>query len=300
MGGKSSPDYTGAAIQQGEANLFEEHVLTKLLEQRKAEWIKLIQKNLPAIEQKLEKLKPSKPLPVKRPPKPVPSPPANSDEYPSEILELLATQKPPPIPKSPQKKSSAWQADRATLKNPPFFTMKDILVVILLFGVFLGGIWYVRTSEESPPPVSTFDDQTQDTEQGQPSPEQLQIQTQFDAAAHELRFGQFEQGKAQLIDMLNTSPDSSYNQNVYLLLADTYRQRLDNPDEALRYYHMFTEQFPESQHTGLVRLKMGFTYEDMEDTTNAAEMYRLLIQHKGKQSRLGQLASERLSRLQNR
>ena len=37
-------------IQQGKASLFEERVHIKLLERRTAEWIRLIHKNLPAID----------------------------------------------------------------------------------------------------------------------------------------------------------------------------------------------------------------------------------------------------------
>ena len=44
---------------------------------------------------------------------------------------------------------------------------------------------------------------------------------------------------------------------------------------------------------------MGYAYEDLQDTANAEEMYRLLIDRQGAKSRLGQLAQERLLHLQN-
>jgi len=82
------------------------------------------------------------------------------------------------------------------------------------------------------------------------------------------------------------------------LLADTYRQKQDDPDQAVHYYQLFAERYPQSEQLGLVLLKMGYTYEDMQDTTHAKEMYRLLIERQGKTSRLGQLANNRLVRLQ--
>ena len=66
----------------------------------------------------------------------------------------------------------------------------------------------------------------------------------------------------------------------------------------MKYYQLFTETYPESPQVGLAQLRMGFAYEDMEDVVNAKEMYRLLIKHRGEKSRLGQLANERLSHLQ--
>ena len=113
----------------------------------------------------------------------------------------------------------------------------------------------------------------------------------------ELRFGEFERGKTQMLDFVQTYPNTSQAEDVYIAIADTYRQRQNNPDEALRYYQIFTEKYPESSRIGLVQLKMGFSYEDMEDTDGAKDMYRLVISRFGEKSRLGQLAEERLRSL---
>ena len=127
-----------------------------------------------------------------------------------------------------------------------------------------------------------------------------QIQAQFDEALQELRFGEFEQGKAQLLNVIQNYPNTSQAEDAYVAIADTYRQRQNNPDEALRYYQIFTEEYPESSRVGLVQLKMGFSYEDMEDLSSAEEMYRLVLKRHGEKSRLGQLANERLQSLKER
>jgi TolA-binding protein len=163
-------------------------------------------------------------------------------------------------------------------------------------------VWYVLSSEESLPPIATFDAQNQENSADVGMSEQLQqqVQSQFDTAAQELRFGEFEQGKAQLLDLIETYPESAYAENAYILLADTYRQRQNNPDEAIKYYQIFAEKFPESPQFGLTQLKMGFSYEDMEDTPSAKAIYQLLIKRNGEKSRLGQLAHERLSNLEGK
>ena len=96
---------------------------------------------------------------------------------------------------------------------------------------------------------------------------------------------------------VQTYPNTSQAEDAYITIADTYRQRQNNPDEALKYYQLFTEKYPESQRIGHVQLKMGFSYEDMEDTSSAEDMYRLVLNRHGEKSRLGQLAKERLQSL---
>ena len=75
---------------------------------------------------------------------------------------------------------------------------------------------------------------------------EAQVQAQFDAAAHALRFEDFEQGKQTLLDLIEQYPDSSYARDAYILLADMYRQRQNNPDEAIKQYQAFLDAYPDS------------------------------------------------------
>ena len=154
-------------------------------------------------------------------------------------------------------------------------------------------------SEKTPTAITTFDQQTavESSESGLSKELLQEIQTQFDETVHELRFGEFEQGKAQLLNLIQNYPNTSQAEDACIAIADTYRQRQNNPDEALKYYQIFTEKYPESSRVGLILLKMGFSYEDMEDTGSAEEMYRLVLSRHGEKSRLGQLANERLRAL---
>lgn len=287
-------------IQQGEANLFEENVHVKLLENRKAEWIRVIHRNLPSIEKELKKRKESQPPSVNRSPDPSDhpaTPPAPVDEYPSELLEFLATQKPPATPV----KSSAARI-RIAAEERSSSRFRDIVIGVSLCMLLLGSVWYVYSSENTLQSLSTFNSQAQESSAETKVSDQLQqqIQTQFDAAIQELRLGEFDHGKAQLLDLIQTYPDNSQAEYAYIAIADAYRQRQNSPDEALRYYQLFIENYPASQHIGLTQLKMGFSYEDMEDSANAEQIYRLVLKNNGEKSRVGQLAHERLSRLQNK
>lgn len=282
-------------IDDGAATLFEERVHVKLFEPRKAEWIRVIYKNLPRIEKELQKSSPSLPeYPQSPSTRAQTAPPAPAiDEYPSELLNFLATQKPPTPPKS-----SGRQAAEAQKSSPRRY-IKNISLGLLLIGAFVLSVWYVLASEQETPPPATFDNvQTQQQrEPGMSDELAAQVQAQFDDAFHALRFGDFEQGKQGLLDLIEQYPDSSYAREGYMLLADLSRQRQNNPDEAIKYYQAFLDVYPDNAQTGIVMLKMGYAYEDLQDPINAKEMYRLLIESQGTKSRLGQLAQGRLATL---
>ncbi|GAK58592.1 tol-pal system protein YbgF [Candidatus Vecturithrix granuli] len=291
-------------IGRGEASLFEEHVYAKLLEPRKAEWIRVIYKNLPRIEQELGKYQPSDAEQAQAPPGNLHIEPAAPivDEYPSELLNFLATQKPPTPPKSSLE--SKRFSPRPVSTSPPRsrrWSIQDVALGLLLLSGFVLSMWYVLASEQESPPITTFDNpQAEQRGESDMSGElQAQIQDQFDKAVHALRFEDFEQGKQKIFELLDQYPQSSFARDARLILADMYRQRQNNPDEAIEHYQLFLEQYPQSSQAGIVLLKMGYAYEDLQDALNAKETYRLLIARQGAKSRLGQLAQERLSRLEN-
>jgi tetratricopeptide (TPR) repeat protein len=289
-------------IQEGTANLFEEKVLIKLLENRTAEKIRDIRANLPAIETALTQRKLSQTPATKRPARarsaPA-TPAARAEEYPTQLLEFLATQKPPPRPaKSSEKQISPVIAPPAPVKRLQW-SKQDLSVGLGLLVALILAFWYVVGSQEKPPALTTFDQQfeTDASKSGLSKGELEKLQAQFDAALRELRLGKFEQGKAELLTLIEKHPTIPQAEDALIAIADTYRQRQNNPDQALKSYQTFTEQYPNSSQTGLVLLKMGFTYEDMEDAARAAEMYRLVVSRYGEKNRIGQLASERLQAL---
>ena len=287
-------------VQEGHASLFEERIQTKLLEQRKAEWIWVIHKNLPEIEQELSKRRQIQASP-KNQTMPKTSSPKKSETYMahdthSELLKFLETQKPS---SSSVSSSPKRVLQNETAKPPSGLHMKDVVVGSLLLLCIVFSVGYVVSSpKDTSAPITTFKDQAQEKSSAMRLSEEFEqeVQTQFDAASQELRLGEFEQGKAQLLALIDTYPTSPYAENAYILLADTYRLRMDNPDEALKYYQTFLEKYPESLQLGLTQLKMGFSYEDMGDIPNAQTTYRLVLSRYGERSRIGQLAGERLQR----
>jgi TolA-binding protein len=280
-------------IHDKTASLFEEKVLAKLLENRTAERIRVIRKNLPRIEEELKKRKKSQSSPVV-------TRAVRSDDNSSKLLEFLATQKPPsPSSAKPFDKQRSNAMVPSSAEKPSVRNVKDIFVGICLVVALALAFWYTVSSEESPPTITTFDQQaTVDSSESGLSKETLQmIQNQFDDALQELRFGDFEQGKTLLLSLIQSYPNTAQAQDASIAIADTYRQRQNHPDEALKYYQTFTTQYPDSPRVGLVLLKMGFTYEDMEDIDSAEAMYHLVLSRHGEKSRLGQLANERLQAL---
>lgn len=292
-------------IGRGEASVFEEQVYAKLLEPRKAEWIRVIYKNLPRIEQELKKYQPPGADQAQVVPGDFQIDPAVrvADEYPSDLLNFLATQKPPTPPKS--SRNSRRLSSPQEVMSPPKsrgWSFQDVSIGLLLFCGFILSVWYVLASDQESPPLTTFDN-PQAEQRGEadlPDELQAQIQAQFDKAVHALRFGDFEQGKQELLALMEQHPQSSLAGDAYLILADMYRQRQNNPDEAIKHYQLFLNRYPQSSQVGIVLLKMGYAYEDLQDALNAKETYRLLIARQGVKSRLGQLAQERLSRLESR
>ena len=295
-------------IDKGEADLFEEHVKSRLLDHRSAEWIRVIHKNLPAIEQELQKRQPPHSSDASgETPSPqtetAPEKDANRRQPPpqthSELLDFLATQKPPKVPAS---SSSGRISKLPEEKKPSLFSMKDNVIFVLLLFVLIAAIGFIVFSKDKPSgEILTFRQQGQldSPEAREARRRDEELQAEFDAASQELRFGDFESGKAQLLQLVENSPQSVHAENAYILIADTARLRKHDPDLALQTYQTFLERWPKSSKAGLVQLKMGFTYEDLEDFSSAESAYRLLIANAGENSRLGQLANERLLRLKD-
>ena len=288
------------SLQAGRASLFEERVHSKLLDKRKAEWILLLHKNLPVIEEEFRKRRHIQELPVKEPlEKPVDVEKDSMKEIRqshSELLDFLATQKPPTPSPSPSRKTILSAPENRSTHHT-----RDITVgALLLLGVVLS-VGYVLSSEKDEPHMLTFHEQAQEQSHEQRLAEEFdrEIQEQFDAAAQEIRSGEFDIGKTQLLELSTTYPESLHAENAYILIADTYRLRKTDPDEALKYYQRLLDTYPESRQVGLTQLKMGFSYEDIGDTSNAQAIYHLILERYGEKSRLGQLARERLLRLES-
>ncbi|PIE33664.1 hypothetical protein CSA56_11165 [candidate division KSB3 bacterium] len=287
-------------IRDGKADLFEERVHTKLFEKRKAEWVLLLHQNLPIIEEELQKRCRQSQSPLQQEPasKASESQKAareNIRQSHSELLDFLATQKPPtPSPLSSRKTTITTSDTESTHRT------HDIIIGGLLVLGLLLSVGYVLSSEKAEPPPLTFQEQRQGRSEEQRLAEEVdrEIQEQFDAAAQEIRSGKFDIGKIQLLELATAHPQSLHAENAYILLADTYRLRQDQPDEALHYYQRFLELYPESRQIGLTQLKMGFSYEDLGDTSNAQTTYRLIIDRDGEKSRVGQLALDRLLKLE--
>ncbi|MBD3308570.1 tetratricopeptide repeat protein [candidate division KSB3 bacterium] len=291
-------------MQHGTASAVEEHVQAKLLEPNKAEWIRVLHKNLPSIEKALQARNqylqqasghPAPPSSTASPENSVPH-----GAYPTELLEFL-TQKPPaPPPQAKAPPPLSRQAQRAAERRS-VLTAKDIGISFGLLVCFVLSLWYTLATDQTPPSLQTFDAQMQETSSlvsGESSPPHPQLQAEFETALQAVRLGNFDQGEAHLLELITAYPHSPQAQQAYLTLADTYRQRQNNPDEALKYYQRFLETYPHSRQAGLAQLKMGFCYEDMEDFSSAQDIYRLLLSQTAPHSRLSQLARARLSTLE--
>ncbi len=289
-------------IAEGKASLFEERVLTRLLEQRAAEWIKLLQKNLPFIEQELQKRQtPQLPIlsfEVEQPDVVETSTPPSSkrqDASRSELLDFLATQKPPTsrTPSNIQKKSLPKRQESFLRRHA-----NDVIFASIAGALLAAAVGYTLLSEKRQPEIETFAQQEK-----QESPEvkaaREEIQTKYDAAAYELRFGTFEHGKRAIVELLQKYPTGQHAEDAYVLLGDVYRQRQRDADEALKYYQLAIEKFPAAAHVGMTQIKMGFAYEELDDIAQAKELYRLIVSQYRETSRVGQLARERLARLED-
>lgn len=293
-------------IQAKMASLYEENVLRVLLEEQNAERLLDLHARLPDIDRAIAQQKRSHPHPE------TPLVPAGTpktarlkapDAYPTELLDFLASQKPPPAPVSRATAKHGRSAKiSAGQEKQRFWTLRDSMVTLAVVIVLIGVAWFQNNSRTRSADLLTFDQQTSpDNPQTRAARvEQQQRQAQFDAALQTLRTGNFEQGKTELLAFIRSYSSVPEAEEAYIALADTYRQRQQNPDEALIYYQTMLNEYPQSPRAGLVHLKMGFAYEDLDDLTNAEQMYRLVIQREGEQSRVGQLANERLQQLKAR
>jgi TolA-binding protein len=291
-------------IRDGQTTLFEERVLVRLLENRTAEWIRVIHKNLPTIEaerQKRQTVQPSDPSSAPPPTETAPAAVTLDDPSP-ELLAFLASQKPPAPPAARSDAARAGQGTGRVTPSEPRGNrlLKDIVIGASLLLVLGAAFWYVVFASDTQPTLQTFDQQAAgDAADASRSEEAQQyLQTQFDAALQQLHFEDFEQGKTRLLELSQQYPATSQARTTYIAIADAYRQRQHNADEALRYYQRFLDEYPDSPDAGLVQLKMGFAYEDLQDGDSAAALYRLIRTQYGDKSRLGQLAQARLQALE--
>ena len=286
-------------IADGKASLFEERVLTRLLEQRMAEWIKLLQKNLPIIEQELQKRQPPQPPAVSfeaEMPEATPPLSKRQDAAHAELLDFLATQKPPtsrassnaqkkPLPKQPE---SFW---RRHANDVIFFSVITTLAAAI--------IAYTLFPKDGQSDIETFAQQERHE-----SPEikaiREDIEARYDAAAYQLRFGTFEDGKRAMLKLVQEYPTGQHAEDAYVLLGDVYRQRQRDPNQALQYYQLAIEKFPAGSEVGMTQIKMGFAYEDLQDMAQAKALYRMLVSRHSETSRVGQLARDRLASLERK
>ena len=297
-------------ISRGTASLFEERVESALLQPHGAERILAIQRHLPRIEKALRQRSDSQPVADKttssgeQPPTSEVQPKtAAAPPYQSELLDFISTQKPqaPPPDGTTSLKTPRPRTVRVEPESPTSsrWSRRDQLAVITLLLVIGIAIGYAIITNTTPQPtILTFEQQArqQNASSGQQalSPE---LQAEFDAVMQALRVGDFEQAKIDMLAFIAQHPISTHAESGYMALADTSRQRQNDPDQALVYYQTLLEQFPRSPNVGLGQLKMGFAYEDLEDSANAEAMYRLVLGQHGSQSRIGQLAAQRLNAL---
>ena len=296
-------------ISRGTASLFEERVLSVLLQPRGAERILAIQRHLPRIEKALHTRSGSQPI-ADETPAPINEQPPTSNvqpktaterPYQSELLDFISTQKPqtPPPDGISVKTPRSVRVERES-PTPSRWSRHDQLAVATLIVVIGIAIAYaIITNTASQQPILTFEQQAR---QQNPSSSRQQalspeIQAEFNAVMQALRAGDFEQAKTEMLAFIAQHPTSPHAESGYMALADTSRQRQNDPDQALVYYQKLLEQFPRSPNVGLGQLKMGFAYEDLEDFANAEAMYRLVLDQHGSQSRIGQLAAQRLNAL---
>ena len=279
-------------VTQGTATLYEEKVLVKLLSPGQAEWIYLLNKNLSKIEAQWTNLGEEKP---------------SSSEYEPKQEEEALTSSSTQTEDSPDRISRPIFSNRSLEKEQPGLKalsspsaigsyMKGFLTGVIGAGLLTLGIWKTFNFSER----SKFEATIPSRSSSIPSipADTLQVlQTQLEKGQQEIRMGNFSRGESELKEIMVKYPETSQAEEAYLALAEAYRYRSQKPDQALQLYQAFLEKYPHSSRTGLVLLKMGFCYEDMEDRGNAVAMYQSVIQRNGERSRLGQLATERLKTL---
>ncbi|HWP48128.1 MAG TPA: tetratricopeptide repeat protein [Candidatus Limnocylindrales bacterium] len=279
-------------ITQGTATLYEEKVLAKLLSPGQAEWIYLLNKNLSKIEAQgtgLEEEKPSSSEDeLKQEERTPTSSSTQTEEPPDRVSRTIFSNR------SLEKE----QSDLKILPSPSEIGsyMKGFLTGVIGAGLLILGIWKTFNSPESSKFEVTFSSRSSSTP-SLPADTLQVLQTQLEKGQQEIRMGNFNRGESELKEIMVKYPETSQAEEAYLTLAEAYRYRSQKPDQALQLYQAFLEKYPHSSRTGLVLLKMGFCYEDMEDRGNAVAMYQSVIQRNGEKSRLGQLAAERLKTL---
>jgi TolA-binding protein len=271
-------------IAQGVATLYEEKVLTKLLSPGQAEWIYLIHKNLPEIEESSSSKSELRQRNEKTSPSSFNQTEDSWDRASRVILPNWNLEKEPPDLKA---------------QHSPFEIgsyVKGFLAGIIGAGLLTLGIWKTFDSSERSEFEVAITSQPSSTS-SIPADTLQVLQTQLEKGQQEIRIGHFNRGESELREIMVKYPETPQAEEAYLAIAEAYRYRSQKPDQALQLYQAFLEKYPHSSRTGLVLLKMGFCYEDMEDRGNAVTMYRSVIQRNGEKSRLGQLAAERLKTL---
>jgi TolA-binding protein len=273
---------------QGSLTLYEEKVLTKLLSPGQAEWIKLVHSNLPQIEAKLKHVAEKENLAAFGPAQIHSVPTTDSITRSLDNMTVRSVDS--------REQSTETTLTPYSLKTGMTTYVRGFLTGMVVLGLLGSGIWYKFNSEkQSKPEVSeTF----QPINNASLPSDTLQvIQAKLDKGQKEVRLGDFTKGESELKEIIVKYSETSQAEEAYMILAEAYRHRSHKFDKALQTYQAFLEKYPNSAQTGLVLLKMGFCYEDIEDKRNAMTLYKSVLQRNGEKSRVGQLAAERLKTL---
>lgn len=297
-------------IDEGTATLFEERVLPVLLAPRGAERILAIQRHLPRIRAALAQRSAAQtstasPQPAAQPtaaPSSTPewpAQPAAASSYQSELLDFIASQKPPAPTSAAKSAARGSDAPAEARQSPARWSWRDrVMVAVLLLLAGLSVAYILLSNRPSDTRPLTFEQQARQQAAASQAPAiPPDDRAEFEAAVQALRSGDFEQAATRVQGFIEQYPESPQAEAGYMALGDAARQRQNDPDLALQYYQRLLDQFPNSLQKGLVTLKMGFAYEDLEDAANAETLYRLVLDQHGRRSRVGQLAAQRLNAL---
>lgn len=273
-------------ISQGLATLYEEKVLVRLLSPGQAEWIKLIQLNLSNIEAKLtnrvEKEKSSLSEHERN------SFAFRAEDPPNQTIETLL------LNWTSEKQQQSTRSLSPESGISAYF--KGFLMGVMVLSAAGIAIW--NAFDHSETSRSEIIKTPQQVNSSSIPSDTLQVaQTQLNKGQQEIRVGDFSKGEFELREVISKYPETPQAQEAHLIIAEAYRHRNQMPDRSLQLYQTFLEKYPNGPQTGLVLLKMGFCYEDMEEKGNAIAMYKLVLQRNGEKSRIGQLAMERLKAL---
>lgn len=147
-------------------------------------------------------------------------------------------------------------------------------------------------AEETTQPIITDSNQATLATQ---NPDKLQLQAEYQRAFELLKRSKYTQAIKAFNTFLENYTENDYSDNAQYWVAEAYYAQ-SNYEKSIETYQKLIRNYPKSQKLSQSLLKIGYSYEEL-DQPNKAKLWYLDVRQRFPGSTVSRLAEERLKRI---